>query len=88
MNEYLKKLLKALAEKNQAMQTALSKSAAAGTTPDEETEKEIQALEKKLQQLKSTSSALKSKSLLLKLPLKMRLLLLVIIQKNLKICER
>lgn len=46
MNEYLKKLLKALAEKNQAMQTALSKSAAAGTTPDEETEQEIQALEK------------------------------------------
>lgn len=48
MNEYLKKLLKALAEKNQAMQTALSKSAAAGTTPDEETEKEIQALEKEI----------------------------------------
>ena len=46
MNEYLKKLLKALAEKNQAMQTALSKSASAGTTPDEETEQEIQALEK------------------------------------------
>lgn len=48
MNEYLKKLLKALAEKNQAMQTALSKSAAAGTTPDEDTEKEIQALEKEI----------------------------------------
>lgn len=48
MNEYLKKLLKALAEKNQAMQTALSKSATAGTTPDEETEKEIQALEKEI----------------------------------------
>ncbi|MHC3050936.1 phage major capsid protein [Acinetobacter nosocomialis] len=48
MNEYLKKLLKALAEKNQAMQTALSKSAAAGTTPDEETEQEIQALEKEI----------------------------------------
>ena len=30
------------------MQTALSKSAAAGTTPDEETEKEIQALEKEI----------------------------------------
>ena len=48
MNEYLKKLLKALSEKNQAMQTALSKSAAAGTTPDEATEKEIQALEKEI----------------------------------------
>lgn len=48
MNEYLKKLLKALAEKNQAMQTALSKSAAAGTTPDEATENEIQALEKEI----------------------------------------
>lgn len=48
MNEYLKKLLKALSEKNQAMQAALSKSAAAGTTPDEATEKEIQALEKEI----------------------------------------
>ena len=46
MKEYLAKLLKALAEKNQAMQTALSKSAAAGSTPDEATETEIQAIEK------------------------------------------
>lgn len=46
MKEYLAKLLKALAEKNQAMQTALSKSAADGTTPDEATEAEIQQLEK------------------------------------------
>lgn len=46
MKEYLAKLLKALAEKNQAMQTALTKSAAAGTTPDEATEQEIQQLEK------------------------------------------
>ena len=46
MKEYLAKLLKALAEKNQAMQTALSKSAEAGTTPDETTEAEIQAIEK------------------------------------------
>lgn len=46
MKEYLAKLLKALAEKNQAMQTALSKSAEAGSTPDEATETEIQAIEK------------------------------------------
>ena len=46
MKEYLAKLLKALAEKNQAMQTALSKSAAEGATPDEATEAEIQAIEK------------------------------------------
>ncbi|WP_441367807.1 phage major capsid protein [Acinetobacter lwoffii] len=46
MKEYLAKLLKALAEKNQAMQTALSKSAGEGSTPDEATEAEIQAIEK------------------------------------------
>ena len=46
MKEYLVKLLKALSEKNQAMQTALSKSAAEGATPDEATEAEIQAIEK------------------------------------------
>ena len=46
MKEYLAKLLKALSEKNQAMQAALSKSAEAGTTPDETTEAEIQAIEK------------------------------------------
>ena len=46
MKEYLVKLLKALAEKNTAMQAALSKSAEAGTTPDETTEAEIQAIEK------------------------------------------
>ncbi len=46
MKEYLAKLLKALAEKNTALQTALSKSAAEGATPSEETEAEIQALEK------------------------------------------
>lgn len=46
MKEYLAKLLKALSEKNQAMQTALSKSSAEGTTPDEDTEAEIQAIEK------------------------------------------
>lgn len=46
MKEYLAKLLKALSKKNQAMQTALSKSAEAGSTPDEATEAEIQAIEK------------------------------------------
>lgn len=46
MKEYLAKLLKALSEKNQAMQAALSKSAEAGTTPDEAVEAEIQSLEK------------------------------------------
>lgn len=46
MKEYLAKLLKALAEKNTAMQAALSKSAEASTTPDETTEAEIQAIEK------------------------------------------
>lgn len=46
MKDYLAKLLKALSEKNQAMQTALSKSAEAGSTPDEATEAEIQAIEK------------------------------------------
>ena len=45
MKEYLAKLLKALSEKNQAMQAALSKSAEAGTTPDEATEAEIKQLE-------------------------------------------
>lgn len=49
MKEYLAKLLKALAEKNQAMQTALSKSAEAGSTPDEATEAEIQAIEKDIE---------------------------------------
>ena len=48
MKEYLAKLLKALSEKNQAMQAALSKSAADGTTPDEATEAEIQAIEKEI----------------------------------------
>lgn len=52
MKEYLAKLLKALAEKNQAMQTALTKSAEASTTPDEETEKEIQQLEKDIAAIK------------------------------------
>lgn len=52
MKEYLAKLLKALAEKNQAMQTALTKSADAGTTPDDETEKEIQLLEKDIAAIK------------------------------------
>ncbi|WP_269914018.1 phage major capsid protein [Acinetobacter sp. HY1485] len=42
MNEYLKKLLKAKAEKNLAIQKALEKSAESGETPDEETEKEIE----------------------------------------------
>ncbi|MHA3052587.1 phage major capsid protein [Acinetobacter sp. ANC 4640] len=45
MKEYLAKLLKALSEKNQAMQAALSKSAEAGTTPDDATEAEIKQLE-------------------------------------------
>ncbi|WP_336148307.1 phage major capsid protein [Acinetobacter ursingii] len=52
MKEYLAKLLKALADKNAAMQTALSKSAAAGTTPDEATEAEIQVLEKDIEAIK------------------------------------
>ena len=51
MNEYLKKLLKALAEKNLAMQTLLSKSEQAGTTPDEATEAEIVALEKEIAEI-------------------------------------
>ena len=45
MNEYLKKLLKAKAEKNLAIQKALEKSAESGATPDEETEKEIEQYE-------------------------------------------
>lgn len=52
MKEYLAKLLKALAEKNTAMQTALTKSAEAGTTPDEATEQEIQQLEKDIAAIK------------------------------------
>lgn len=52
MNEFLKKLLQALAEKNQAMQAALTKAAAAGTTPDETTEQEIQQLEKDIAAIK------------------------------------
>ena len=51
MNEYLKKLIKALAEKNLAMQTLLSKSEQAGTTPDEATEAEIVALEKEIAEI-------------------------------------
>ena len=65
MNEYLKKLLKALAEKNLAMQTLLSKSEQAGTTPDEATEAEIVALEKEIAEIEKTSLALKSKLSLL-----------------------
>lgn len=52
MKEYLAKLLKALSEKNTAMQVALSKSAEAGTTPDEATEAEIQVIEKEIAAIK------------------------------------
>jgi len=59
MKEYLQKLLKALAEKNQAMQQALTKSAADGTTPDEETEGQIKALEAEIEQIEKNIARVK-----------------------------
>lgn len=46
MNKYLKQLLDALAAKNAELQGHVTKSLDAGATPDEETEKSIQAIEK------------------------------------------
>lgn len=48
MKKYLEQLLKAKAAKNQAVQKALAKSSESGTTPDEETEKEITQLEEEI----------------------------------------
>ena len=45
MNKYLKQLLDALAAKNAELQGHVTKSLDAGATPDEETEKAIQAIE-------------------------------------------
>ena len=45
MNKYLKQLLDALAKKNAEIQTLMTKSLDAGSTPDEETESEIAKLE-------------------------------------------
>ncbi|ASN69561.1 hypothetical protein 2F2_41 [uncultured Caudovirales phage] len=59
MKEYLQKLLKALAEKNQAMQQALTKSAADGTTPDEETEGQIKALEAEIEAIEKNIARVK-----------------------------
>ena len=51
MKKYLEQLLKALAEKNQEVQKGLAKSAESGTTPDEETEKEIAQLEAEIAEI-------------------------------------
>ena len=59
MKEYLQKLLKALAEKNQAMQQALTKSAADGTTPDEETEGQVKALEAEIEAIEKNIARVK-----------------------------
>ena len=45
MNKYLKQLLDALAAKNKELEGHMTKSLDAGQTPDEETEKAIQAVE-------------------------------------------
>ena len=54
MKEQLKRLLAALAQKNTELQAHLSKSIESGTTPDDDTEKEIAALESDIAQIEKT----------------------------------
>ena len=51
MNKYLKQLLDALAAKNLELQGHMTKSLDAGQTPDEDTEKSIQAVEAEIEQI-------------------------------------
>ncbi|WP_347464231.1 phage major capsid protein [Acinetobacter thermotolerans] len=59
MNKYLKQLLDALAAKNLEIQGHMTKSLDAGQTPDEETEKSIQAVEAEIEQIEKNIARVK-----------------------------
>lgn len=59
MNKYLKQLLGALAAKNLELQGHMTKSLDAGQTPDEETEKSIQAVEAEIEQIEKNIARVK-----------------------------
>ncbi|MFX9653385.1 phage major capsid protein [Acinetobacter baumannii] len=59
MNKYLKQLLEALAAKNLELQGHMTKSLDAGQTPDEETEKSIQAVEAEIEQIEKNIARVK-----------------------------
>ena len=59
MNKYLKQLLDALAAKNLELQGHMTKSLEAGQTPDEETEKSIQAVEAEIEQIEKNIARVK-----------------------------
>ena len=59
MNKYLKQLLDALAAKNLELQGHMTKSLDAGQTPDEETEKSIQAVEAEIEQIEKNIARVK-----------------------------
>ena len=59
MNKYLKQLLDALAAKNTELQGHMTKSLDAGQTPDEETEKSIQAVEAEIEQIEKNIARVK-----------------------------
>lgn len=59
MNKYLKQLLDALAAKNTELQGLMTKSLDAGQTPDEGTEKSIQAIEAEIEQIEKNIARVK-----------------------------
>ena len=59
MNKYLKQLLDALAAKNTELQGLMTKSLDAGQTPDEDTEKSIQAIEAEIEQIEKNIARVK-----------------------------
>ena len=59
MNKYLKQLLDALAAKNIELQGLMTKSLDAGQTPDEDTEKSIQAVEAEIEQIEKNIARVK-----------------------------
>ena len=59
MNKYLKQLLDALAAKNLELQGHMTKSLDAGQTPDEDTEKSIQAVEAEIEQIEKNIARVK-----------------------------
>lgn len=59
MNKYLKQLLDALAAKNTELQGLMTKSLDAGQTPDEDTEKSIQAVEAEIEQIEKNIARVK-----------------------------
>lgn len=59
MNKYLKQLLDALAAKNLELQGHMTKSLDAGQTPDEETEKSIQAVEVEIEAIEKNIARVK-----------------------------